>query len=64
MLPFSLVVFRGRGSIKLTACEPTIYFVVADEFVPANRPGRKLLSSSIWNKLQLLRVSGLNLAFY
>src|SRR5262245_50369226 len=40
MLPFSLVAIRGREWIKLTARQPTIYFVVVD-LAPAEQTGRK-----------------------
>src|SRR5437667_3746340 len=33
MLPFSLVVSRGHGWFKLTACAPTIYYFYCLEFV-------------------------------
>src|SRR5204862_1774691 len=46
MLPFSLVAVRGHGRIKLTACEPTIYFIVCVVFSPVGFPGRKRVQSS------------------
>src|SRR5438045_8576547 len=46
MLPFSLVVVRGHGRIKLTACEPTMYFVVCVVFSPDGFTGPNRVKSS------------------
>jgi len=43
MLPFSLVVSRGHGWFKLTACAPTIYYFYCLEFVLPVGPERKFL---------------------